>query len=244
MIPVIIIAAIIVSLALYFILKENNSEKTLTNAETVDSNKNTAAIKNAANTDTGNTNSSNANKDNSAAGFSVTDMLKKATAAKANNDFDGTVYWYKQAALAGDKAANVNLGNIYDAFPGRQSNIDSAIYWYLRAAGNNATGYTSQQSVAYIQQEANNNKPFCMEFLGHLYMNGFETIPKNDSLAVFWLKKAMAAGNVPAKGFFGIMLYEGRGGLPTNRAKGRALISQVYNKSDNNYWKEVLNSHP
>ena len=83
-----------------------------------------------------------------------------------------------------------------------------------------------------------------MEFLGHLYMNGFDAIPKNNDTAVYWLKKAMDARNVFAKGFYGIMLYEGRGGLTANHAKGHALISQVYNTTNNNYWKDVLNSHP
>jgi hypothetical protein len=240
LIPVIVAAALLIVLVLYYILKGNNSEKPLLNASTVDSAKNIADIKSAAttNTDTVNTNTSN-----NTAGLSIQDMIKRATAAKLNNNFEGTVYWYTQAALAGDRSAYVNLGNIYDAFPGQQPNVDSAVYWYLKASGNNAAGYTSQQGLAYIQQEANKNKPVCMEFLGHLYMNGYETIPKNDNMAVYWLKKAMDAGNVFAKGFYGIMLYEGRGGLTANRAKGHALISEVYNTTNNNYWKEVLDNH-
>lgn len=240
LVPVIAIAALIILLALYFFSRNNNSEKSL-NANNNDSIKNSNDIKSVVNTDT---NSSNADLNNNTAGLSTQEMLKKATAAKLNNNFESTVYWYKQAALAGDKSANINLGNVYDAFAGRQSNVDSAVYWYLKAAGNNATGYTTQQGLAYIQQEANANKPACMEFLGHLYMNGYETIPKDDNIAVSWLKKAMNAGNVFAKGFYGIMLYEGRGGLAANRVKGHALISQVYNTTNNNYWKEVLNNHP
>jgi len=240
LVPVIVVAAII-SLGLYFILRGNNSEKPLLNTNTVDSTKNITAIKNTVNT---NADTSNSNTGNSTEKLSIQEMLKKATAAKANNDFNGTVHWYKQAALAGDKSANINLGNVYDAFPRRAPDIDSAIYWYLKAAGNSATGYTTQQGIAYIKDEANNNKPFCMEFLGHLYMNGFDTLRRNDNLAVYWLKKAMTAGNVPAKGFFGIMLYQGRGGLTANRVKGHALISQVYNVTNNNYWKSILNVYP
>lgn len=238
LIPVIAVAAIIILLALYFLLKNNNPKESLSNANIADSTNNITGIKNA--TDTTN----NTNINNNTAGISTQAMIKKATAAKMNNNFEGTIYWYKQAALAGDKSAYINLGNIYDAFPGRQPNVDSAIYWYLKAADNNATGYNTQQGIAYIQQEANNNKPVCMEFLGHLYMNGFETFSKDDKLAVYWLRKAMNAGNVFAKGFFGIMLYEGRGGLAANRVKGHALISQVYNTTNNNYWKEVLDNHP
>jgi hypothetical protein len=241
LIPVIAVVIIIIALAVYFIPKGNDSNKQLPNASPVDTAKNVTDIKN---TSPANTDTNSINTGNSTAGLSIQDMLKKATAAKLNNDFDATVYWYKQAALAGDKTAYVNLGNVYDAFAGRQPNIDSATYWYLKAVGNNATGYTTQQGLAYIQQEANNNKPVCMEFLGHLYMNGYETIPKDDNMAVSWLKKAMVAGNVFAKGFYGIMLYEGRGGLTANRTKGHALISQVYNVTNNNYWKEVLDNHP
>ena len=231
LVPVIAVAIVIILLAWYFLSKENNSEKPLLNATAADSIQNSTDIKNVA------------GSNNNTAGLSIQNMIKKATAARMNNNFEGTAYWYKQAAFAGDKSAYINLGNIYDAFSGRQPNIDSAIYWYLKAAGNNAAGYTTQQGLVYIQQEANKNNPACMEFLGHLYMNGFETIPKNDNTAVDWLKKAMDARNVFARGFYGIMLYEGRGGLTANHAKGHALISQVYNTTNNNYWKDVLNSH-
>jgi Sel1 repeat-containing protein len=216
----------------YFISKKNNSETSLLNTNTADSIKNITSIKDAANTS------------NSTTGLGIQDMIKKATAAKVNNNFEGTVYWYKQAALAGDKSAYINLGNVYDAFSGRQPNIDSAIYWYLKAAGNDVTGYDTKQGIIYLQQAANKNNPPCMEFLGHLCMNGFENISKDDEKAVYWLKKAMSSRNVFAKGFYGIMLYEGRGGLAANRAKGHALISQVYNTTNNNYWKEELTNHP
>ena len=170
LVPVIAVAVLIILLAVYFISKEKNSDKPLLNATTADSAQNVT------------------NTNNSTAGLSIQDMIKKATAARINNNFEGTVYWYKQAAFAGDKSAYINLGNVYDAFSGRQSNSDSAIYWYLKAAGNNAAGYSTQQGLVYVQQEANKNNPACMEFLGHLYMNGFETITKNDGKAVYWLK--------------------------------------------------------
>ena len=236
LIPVIVVAAIIILLVIYFLSKEKNSDKPFSNTTISDTTQN-STIKNTTDADTG------ANKI-STAGLSIQDMLKKATAAKVNNSFEGSVYWYKQAALAGDKSAYINLGNLYDAFAARQSNIDSAIYWYLKAAGNNASGYDTKQGITYLQQEANKNNPPCMEFLGHLCMNGFENISKDDEKAVYWLKKAMSARNVFAKGFYGVMLYEGRGGLTANRARGHALISQVYNTTNNNYWKEVLNNHP
>ncbi len=244
LIPVIVVAVIIVASLLFFLNKGNHQEKSLVNLNTADNSKNNE-IKNSSDTTALSGNMHNeAGEDYSTAGLSVQDMLKKASDAKLKNDYKGTLYWYTQAESAGDKQARVNLGNIYDAFPGQQSNIDSAIYWYLKAVGNNATGYNTQQGIAYIQQAAAQNKPVCMEFLGHLYMNGFENIPKDDEKAVYWLEKAMNAGNVFAKGFYGIMLYEGRGGLNADHAKGRTLIMQAHKASGNNYWKEVLNNHP
>lgn len=50
---------------------------------------------------------------------------------------------------------------------------------------------------------------------------------KNDSAAVYWFQQSMIHNNLIGKGNYGIMLYEGRGGLKMDKEQGLYLIRQA-----------------
>lgn len=98
----------------------------------------------------------------------------------------------RKKALAGDAAAQLGLGFLYNRGDGVPRNLEQAVHWYHKAAnqGNN------------IGQNQ----------LGVMYAHG-DGVPKDSAQAVKWYGKAANQGNPAAQTNLGLMYFKGEGVL-------------------------------
>jgi len=134
--------------------------------------------------------------------------------------------WSK--AESGDASSQFALASLY-RFPGTsagatvQSNLASAAYWYQEAAKQNLAEAEYALSIMYrdglgvrsdqlntmnlLTKAAQGGDVSAMETLGAFYANARSSWT-DESRAVYWLKKAIAAGNIPANTVLGEFRYQ------------------------------------
>lgn len=99
-----------------------------------------------------------------------------------------SLHWFLKAARQGDADAQFNLGRIYGKATG-------SVYGKQRAAPRDdvaaAHWYESAAEQDYGPAQRN---------LADMYAEGSPTVPRDRVRAVFWLKRAAAAGDVAASG--------------------------------------------
>ncbi|MDO9236245.1 MAG: tetratricopeptide repeat protein [Aquabacterium sp.] len=97
-----------------------------------------------------------------------------------------SLHWFLKAARQGDADAQFNLGRIYGKATG-------SVYGKQRAA--------PQDDVAaahWYQSAAEQDYGPAQRNLADMYAEGSQTIPRDRTRAVFWLKRAAAAGDLAA----------------------------------------------
>lgn len=99
-----------------------------------------------------------------------------------------SLHWFLKSARQGDADAQFNLGRIYGKATG-------SVYGKQRAAPRDdvaaAHWYKSAAEQDYGPAQRN---------LADMYAEGSPTVPQDRARAVFWLKRAAAAGDLAASG--------------------------------------------
>src|SRR5580698_994906 len=103
---------------------------------------------------------------------------------------DATVTQLRERANAGDAAAQVDLGSIYDNGRGVPQDYAQAVRWYAKAA-----------------EQANAEGQFN---LGVMYTNG-QGVARDYTQAVKWYRKAAEQGNAGGQFGLGVMYHNGQG---------------------------------
>jgi len=144
--------------------------------------------------------------------------LSEAKLAEKRLDFNGAMSWYEKAANLGDAKSMYELGWIYFGshdIPGRHlQNYAKAAMWFQRAADLDYAPAITQLGVMYgsdgsegvpeddvkaaqlYLKAAHMGDAYAMNHLGYVYSHG-KGVPKDMDEAVFWWKKAVAAGGQP-----------------------------------------------
>lgn len=89
-------------------------------------------------------------------------------------DFEKSIYWFKQAASGGEANALIRLGCKYDDGEGVEKDEVRAEHWF--------------------RQGADQGDPICMANLGEYYENGKGGLPKDLKQALFWYVTAKEKG--------------------------------------------------
>lgn len=96
--------------------------------------------------------------------------------------------WFLKAARQGDADAQFNLGRVYGKATG-------AVYGKQRAAPRDDVAATH-----WYQSAAEQDHGPAQRNLADMYAQGSPTVPRDRARAVFWLKRAAAAGDLAASG--------------------------------------------
>jgi len=161
---------------------------------------------------------SNAQDDSTRDPNGAAQYVAEAKLAEKRLDFVGAISWYEQAAMLGDAKSMNELGWIYFGshdIPGRHfQNYPKAAAWFQRAADLNYPPAITQLGVMYgadgsegvpaddvkaaqlFLKAATMGEPYAMNHLGYIYSHG-KGVPIDLDKAVFWWKKAVAAGGEP-----------------------------------------------
>jgi TPR repeat protein len=148
------------------------------------------------------------------------EYVAQAKLAEKRLDFAEAISWYEQAARRGDAQSMNELGWIFFGshdIPGRHfQNYPKAASWFQRAADLNYAPAITQLGVMYgadgsegvpeddvkaaqlYLKAATLGEAHAMKHLGYVYSHGIG-VPKDMNKAVFWWKKAVAAGGDPGK---------------------------------------------
>ena len=146
--------------------------------------------------------------------------VAEAKLAEKRLDFVEAIAWYEHAAMLGDAESMNELGWIYFGahdIPGRHfQDYSKAATWFQRAADLNYAPAITQLGVMYgadgsegvpaddvkaaqlYLKAATMGEPYAMNHLGYVYGHG-KGVPIDMNKAVFWWKKAVAAGGDPGK---------------------------------------------
>lgn len=144
--------------------------------------------------------------------------VAEAKLAEQRLDFIGAMAWYQKAANLGDAKSMYELGWIYFGshdIPGRHlQDYAKAAMWFQRAADLDYAPAITQLGVMYgsdgsegvpeddvkaaqlYLKAAHMGDAYAMNHLGYVYSHG-KGVPKDMNKAVFWWKKAVAAGGQP-----------------------------------------------
>ncbi|MGY6217134.1 RDD family protein [Methylolobus aquaticus] len=130
------------------------------------------------------------------------------------------------AALTGDTAAQVRLGQIYETGDGVSQDYAEAAYWYLRAAeqGNilaqnaigwiylNGLGVKQDTSVGinWLTTAASQGDARAQNNLGWMYLNAHR-VAQDYAQAIHWFRLAARQGEANAQSNLGVIYEEGRG---------------------------------
>ncbi|MGA8494007.1 MAG: tetratricopeptide repeat protein [Xanthobacteraceae bacterium] len=146
--------------------------------------------------------------------------IAEAKQAEKRLDFSEAASWYQKAGELGDAESMYELGWIYFGshdIPGRHlKDYAKAAIWFQKAADLNYAPAMTQLGVMYgadgsfgvpedhakaaqlYLKAAQMGDAYAMNHLGYVYSHGIG-VPKDIDKAVFWWKKAVAAGGEPGK---------------------------------------------
>jgi TPR repeat protein len=146
--------------------------------------------------------------------------VSEAKQAEKRLDFIEAASWYQKAADLGDAESMYELGWIYfgahDIAGRHLKDYAKAVIWFQKAADLNYAPAITQLGVMYgadgsfgvppdhakaaqlYLQAAQMGNAQAMNQLGYVYSHGIG-VPKDIEKAVFWWKKAVAAGGEPGK---------------------------------------------
>ncbi|MDD2829364.1 MAG: tetratricopeptide repeat protein [Sulfuricurvum sp.] len=152
--------------------------------------------------------------------------IKEAKAAMQKEDFATAIKEWTALANKGNAEAQFNLGVIYGAGLGTESNMDKAIGWYNKAATQNHPEAAYIMSIAYAKgQGIKEDKTASMQWLkkaaelgsaraqnslGDDYFDGID-VAQNRSTAFYLYKKAAEQGNADAQRNMGYVYSNGQG---------------------------------
>ena len=128
------------------------------------------------------------------AGTALAERLDDATAAYNNGDYASAMRLLLPLAADGNRAAQYNLGMMYNEGKGVPQDSAEAIIWLRKAA---------DQGDVEAQYD-----------LGFIYRHG-RGVPQNDAEAAKWYRQAAAQGNAIAQFNLGFMYGNGEG-MPQN----------------------------
>lgn len=164
-------------------------------------------------------------------------------------DYLAAEKFLREAALAGNGDAMVNLGVMYEQGLGlAQSYIDAVIWYHKAADAANASGMfylgvmynfgrgVPQDRIAalrWFRRAADFGQATAMATLGWSYRSGSLGV-KNYADARYWFGRATEAGNVEAERELGVM-YEYGGGGARDVAKAYSLYREAFAKTAEPY---------
>ena len=101
------------------------------------------------------------------------------------------------------------------------------IAFFLFAALSNTPSWGQGQNLAYIQELARQGNSEAQSALGYRYMNGIG-VPKDAVMAVRWLRLASDQGIKEAQYNLGLILQDGRPGVPPNPREALDLFEKSF----------------
>lgn len=150
----------------------------------------------------------------------ATHYVAEAKLAEKQLNFAEAISWYEKAATLGDAESMNELGWIYFGahdIPGRHlQDLAKAVIWFQKAADLDYAPAITQLGVMYgsdgsegvpeddvkaaqlDMKAARMGDAYAMNNLGYVYSHG-KGVRKDMDRAVFWWKKAVAAGGEPGK---------------------------------------------
>ncbi len=170
--------------------------------------------------------------------------INKAMEYYNNNDIKQALYWFEQAAIKGNKDAQVMVACAYlDGMPGIEVNPQKAAYWCEKAANNGdpvgqllygycfARGegkpHDMQQAISWWKKSANQNNVNAQWNLCICYTTG-DGVVRDANQSALWARKAAENGH--AKAQYQLAYYYAHG---EGVSKNYTLAIQWYQKSAN-----------
>lgn len=164
-------------------------------------------------------------------------------------DYLAAEKFLREAALAGNGDAMVNLGVMYEQGLGVGQSYPDAVIWYRKAAdAANASGMfylgvmynigrgvlqDRIEALRWFRRAADFGQATAMATLGWSYRSGSLGV-QNYADARYWFGRAAEAGNVEAERELGVM-YEYGGGGARDVAKAYTLYRQAFDKTAEPY---------
>lgn len=149
--------------------------------------------------------------------------ISLANVSRRLGDYASSVRWYWLVASKNVPDAQFRLGLAYQSGEGVAQNIDTAMYWYARAADQG--NYLAQYSLGALYFEAKGDKARGLTLfrqaaeqghvdalyaLGVLSLDG-DGLPKDETAAAYWLSLASEKGHPDAQYELGLLYETGRG---------------------------------
>ena len=154
------------------------------------------------------------------------------------------IYWYRQAAIQGEKTAIRNLGISL-----LKSNPSEAIIWLKKAADNGDSkvyaklgrcyeeGDGVQKNVAtaleYYRKGATAGDAEAIYWLGHCYEDGVG-VPKDITQAIQLYRKSAEKNNIRANFVLAMCYYSGKG-VPENKEQAIKYMRKAASSSENSF---------
>jgi TPR repeat protein len=151
-----------------------------------------------------------------------------------DKNYPGAVSWLERAGSAGNLAAQLELGAIYEAEKPLSQDYKKAFIWYMKAAeqGNDkaqnkvgifledayGTDENDEEAVVWYTKAANQNNREAQYNLGLMYLKGRGT-ERNELAAVEWYRKSAELGYIKAQNDLGNIYLMGEGRVTPNKTE-------------------------
>jgi uncharacterized protein len=129
-------------------------------------------------------------------------------------DPDMALMWYRKAATQNDAIAQNKLGMFYENGLGVEKNILTAVDWYRKAALQGLADAQNKLGIIYAEGIGNAPQaaiPTDPNQASMPYVNAQMVIPKDQTAALEWFKKAANQGDVDAQYNLAVMYVNGMG---------------------------------
>jgi TPR repeat protein len=160
------------------------------------------------------------------------------TGVGLKQDFDSALMWYRKAADQNDAIAQNKLGIFYEQGIGIEKNTVAAVEWYRKAALQGLADAQNKLGIIYAQGIGEADTPIDSSKPSAPYINQQIKIPKDETAALEWFKKAANQGDIDAQYNLAIMYVNGLG---TDRSDMQAYFWTTLSAAKGNKNAQDLN---
>jgi hypothetical protein len=164
-----------------------------------------------------------------------------------DKNYPGAVAWLERAGSAGNLAAQLELGEAYEAEKPLGQDYKKSFIWYLKAAeqGNDkaqtkvgifledayGTDENDEEAILWYTKAANQNNREAQYNLGLMHLKGRGT-ERSEVVAVEWYKKSAELGYIKAQNDLGNIYLMGEGRISQNKAEAIKLFRRAAAQGD------------